>query len=333
MSSGSDDEDGVLLGSKGAYRVPIPYGETKLGEAPLGVEVSHHAAHEGQTRSAVVRLLCSSRSLICAAVRGRGHRRSVGESEDMDSTPHARAGKQRAFVVKGQRADLSSARSSPHLLQLLPAQCVEDPDDGSPLRSCSKTRPIQGERHAAKRRIVRLHVERLVHLHQLQPHMTSVTRWTGQHCVVGARAETADALWVGDCVDLEDRSEIGELVHENLEFENDNDFVSSQTDGFDLMTKAQLPDVLAPLIVPNDNFVGRKLAVFLRADKSKYVAPKEHLDVPDTAVQLARDGLLEGSTVENLEAVCEPHSEAALILVEADEQYTIDRIPRQVNAT
>jgi len=52
----------------------------------------------------------------------------------MDGSPNAGAREEGALVVERERADLSRACSPPHLLQLLPAKRVEDPNDGSSLR-------------------------------------------------------------------------------------------------------------------------------------------------------------------------------------------------------
>jgi len=175
---------------------------------------------------------------------------------------------------------------------------------------------------------VRLHVERLVHLHQLQPHVPSMAARACQDRVVGAGAESADALGVGDGVDLEDGREVGELVDENFELQDHNDLVSSKPNSLDFMAETQLSNVLAALVVPDDHFVGRELTVLLRTDKREDVASEEHLDVSDPAVKLARDRLLEGVAVEDLEAIGKPDSEAALILIEADKQYPVGRVPR-----
>mmetsp|Transcript_46821 Transcript_46821/g.111043 ORF Transcript_46821/g.111043 Transcript_46821/m.111043 type:complete len:237 (+) Transcript_46821:716-1426(+) len=222
-------------------------------------------------------------------------------------------------MVEGEAAHLSHVRPPPQLLEHAAGERVHDAQDGALLRRCHQARAVEGEGERVEGGRVSLDGEGALQLEKLHPHHASVGAATDEDRVGRRGAQRTETLGVGDGVDLHHALEVLEVVHEHLVLQHHHNLVPSQPHPLRLLTQADVPDVLALDVIPNDDFVRREPPVVRSADQCEKVALEEHLDIADAStVQLSVDLFLEGAAVEDLESRVGPDRKTALILIESD---------------
>jgi len=136
----------------------------------------------------------------------------------------------------------------------------------------------------------------------------------------GDVGEVAEALRVGDGLDLVQHLEIGEVVHKDLVRQDHHDAVAPETDALHLGAEGELTDAAGLVVVPDHNLVGGVAGVGAAADKGEYVAAEEHVDKANAAsgAEIAAEDLPEGVAVVDAEAAVGGRREASGILVEGE---------------
>lgn len=155
----------------------------------------------------------------------------------------------------------------------------------------------------------------------LDPDLTFLEARADEDDGAGDMGDLAEALRVGDGLNLMEKLEVGEVVDEDLLHKDDDDPVPPEADALDLGAEGELADTAGLVIVPDHDLVDGVLGVGAAADEGENVATEEHLDEADPAAcgaEVAAEDLAERVAVVDAEAGVGANGEAAVVLVEGE---------------
>lgn len=154
----------------------------------------------------------------------------------------------------------------------------------------------------------------------LHPNLPFLQSWAHQHQRTGHLRHRTEPLGVRNRLNLVEQFQVGEIVHEYLLLQNDDDSVPAEANGPDNGAERELANASALVIVPNHDLVGGVLRVGPTADYGQDIAAEKHLHDANSAavVEVPAEELAERVAVVDPEPVVRPHGEAGVVLIERE---------------
>lgn len=139
---------------------------------------------------------------------------------------------------------------------------------------------------------------------------------SGKHGHARVGWQSANSFRIIACVYSVYQTQICEIIDIDAIFENYNYFIFPQLHSFNKSFEAKFPNAFVLVVVPEKDFIHRKLRVWPSSYKGQNVASKEHFNNAYSSIKFSFKGVFKGIGIVDLETFLGSTSKASLILIE-----------------
>lgn len=162
-------------------------------------------------------------------------------------------------------------RNKTYFLKQSAIRRIENPNERAPGAGGGEELPAKRESEAHYTRTMRQNEIGLLLRKVLHTHLTHVQAQARQHHRTTVLRNRAESLGVRNGLNLVQKLEVREIVHQYLHLQRHDDPVLPETHAANGVSEAQLAEAPSLVIVPEKDLVGRELRVGPSPDDGEYV--------------------------------------------------------------